>query len=614
MCGICGIIRFDENKAKASDLTLMMQKQKHRGPNDESIFIDKNIGFGFVRLSIIDLSLAGRQPMHDKSGRYTLIFNGEIYNYIELREDLIAKGISFESKTDTEVLLNMYIVYGEECLNKLNGMFAFAIYDSVSGEVFAARDRFGVKPFYYFQDDKQFIFASEIPSILAVYNKKNKENKQAIFDYLAFNRTDQNESTFFEDIFKLQHGHYLTIKNKQIAIKNWYDLAKKIDIKSADINEYQKLLTDAVSIRMRSDVPVGVCLSGGLDSSSITSILTNNLNFKEIHTFSAIYEKGDRADESAFINLYKDSLHNMHFITPTFESLLDDLNQFIKIHAEPIPSTGPYAQYCVMKLAKNDVTVTLDGQGADEALGGYHYFFGFYFKDLLQSFKIVKLLTEIFYYLKVHKSLYGIKTFIYFLMPEKIKTKLRINERGYIETDFVNNILKQGKSNITNNLYASKNLKEALLNHFEFKLEHLLKWNDRNSMAFSIESRTPFLDYRLVEYTLSVKSDAIINKGFTKSILRESLKGILPEKIRVRTDKVGFATPQDEWFRTEQFQLLINEIINSESFHNRGFINSEKVKDLYTKHLNNEINIAKDIWKWVHLELWFREFIDKNQH
>lgn len=613
MCGICGIIRFDDKKAKASDLALMMQKQKHRGPNDESIFIDKKIGFGFVRLSIIDLSLAGRQPMHDKSGRYTLIFNGEIYNYIELRKDLITKGISFESKTDTEVLLNMYIVYGEECLNKLNGMFAFAIYDNVSGEVFAARDRFGVKPFYYYQDDKQLIFASEIPSILAVYNKKNKENKQAIFDYLAFNRTDQNKTTFFEDIYKLQHGHYLTIKNKQVTIKKWYDLAKKIDIKVADIDEYQKLITDAVAIRMRSDVPVGVCLSGGLDSSSITSILINNLKFKDIHTFSAIYEKGDRADESAFIKLYKDSLHNMHFISPTFDSLLDDLNQFIKIHAEPIPSTGPYAQYCVMKLAKNDVTVTLDGQGADEALGGYHYFFGFYFKDLLQSFKIVKLLTEIFYYLKVHKSIYGIKTFIYFLMPEKIKTKLRINERGYIETDFVNDILKQGKSNITNNLYASKNLNEALLNHFEFKLEHLLKWNDRNSMAFSIESRTPFLDYRLVEYTLSVNSDAIINKGFTKNILRESLKGILPEKIRLRTDKVGFATPQDEWFRTEQFQLLINEIINSESFHSRGFINSEKVKGLYTQHLNKEINIAKDIWKWVHLELWFREFIDKNQ-
>lgn len=613
MCGICGIIRFDENKAKASDLALMMQKQKHRGPNDESIFIDKNIGFGFVRLSIIDLSLAGRQPMHDKSGRYTLIFNGEIYNYIELREDLIAKGISFESKTDTEVLLNMYIVYGEECLNKLNGMFAFAIYDCVSGEIFAARDRFGVKPFYYFQDDKQFIFASEIPSILAVYNKKNKENKQAIFDYLAFNRTDQNESTFFEDIFKLQHGHYLTIKNKQITIKKWYDLAEKIKIKAVDIDEYRKLLTDAVSIRMRSNVPVGVCLSGGLDSSSITSILTNILNFKDIHTFSAIYEKGDRADESAFINLYKDSLQNMHFITPTFESLLNDLNQFINIHAEPIPSTGPYAQYCVMKLAKNDVTVTLDGQGADEALGGYHYFYGFYFKDLLQSFKIVKLFTEIFYYLKAHKSLYGIKTFIYFLMPEKTKTKLRINERGYLDTDFVNDILKLGKSNITNNLYASKSLKEALLNHFEFKLEHLLKWNDRNSMAFSIESRTPFLDYRLVEYTLSVNSDAIINKGYTKSILRESLKGILPEKIRVRTDKVGFATPQDEWFRTEQFQSLINDIINSESFHNRGFINSEKVKELYTQHLNKEINIAKDIWKWVHLELWFREFIDITQ-
>lgn len=610
MCGICGIVQFNTTKIKPSDLTLMMQKQKHRGPNDESIFIDNNVGFGFVRLSILDLSLAGRQPMSDKNNRYSLVFNGEIFNYIELRDELISKGVTFESKTDTEVLLNMYIAYGKDCLNMLNGMFAFAIYDKQSGEVFAARDRFGVKPFYYYHDEEQFIFASEIPPILAIYNKKNAANEQAIFDYLAFNRTDQNESTFFKDIFKLQHGCCLQIKKEQVHIEKWYDLPSKIQTQKADYQHYKKLLMDAISIRMRSDVPVGVCLSGGLDSSSITSILTETLNQGNIHTFSAVYEKGDKADESAFIDLYRNKLKNMHFITPSYESLLSDLDDFVTIHAEPIPSTGPYAQYCVMKLAKNDVTVTLDGQGADEALGGYHYFFGFYFKDLLKSFKLGQLFSEMFYYLKIHKSLYGIKTFVYFLMPKKIKTKLRLNERGYLDNNFISNTLKQGKSDITNNLYASKTLKDALLNHFEYKLEHLLKWNDRNSMAFSIESRTPFMDYRLVEYTLSVNSSAIINKGFTKSILRNALTGILPEKIRLRTDKVGFATPQDEWFRTPEFQKIITEVLNSESFKNRNLIDPLKAKELYQKHLDKQINIAKDIWKWIHLELWFRKYMD----
>lgn len=610
MCGICGIVRFDTTKIENSSLTLMMQKQKHRGPNDESIFIDNNVGFGFVRLSILDLSLAGRQPMSDKNNRYTLVFNGEIFNYIELREELISKGVTFESKTDTEVLLNMYIAYGKDCLNMLNGMFAFAIYDKQSGEVFAARDRFGVKPFYYYHDEEQFIFASEIPPILAIYNKKNAANEQAIFDYLAFNRTDQNESTFFKDIYKLQHGCCLQIKKKQVHIEKWYDLPSKIQTQKADDQHYKKLLTDAISIRMRSDVPVGVCLSGGLDSSSITSVLTETLNHSYIHTFSAVYEKGDKADESAFIDLYRNKLKNMHFVTPSYESLLSDLDDFVTIHAEPIPSTGPYAQYCVMKLAKNDVTVTLDGQGADEALGGYHYFFGFYFKDLLKSFKLGQLFSEMFYYLKIHKSLYGIKTFVYFLMPKKIKTKLRLNERGYLDNNFISNTLKQGKSDITNNLYASKTLKDALLNHFEYKLEHLLKWNDRNSMAFSIESRTPFMDYRLVEYTLSVNSSAIINKGFTKSILRNALTGILPEKIRLRTDKVGFATPQDEWFRTPEFQKIITEVLNSQSFKNRKLIDPLKAKELYQKHLDKQINIAKDIWKWIHLELWFRKYMD----
>lgn len=609
MCGICGSINFDLNPVEETVVRSMMQKMKHRGPNDKGVFIENNIGFGFVRLSIIDLSNAGHQPMHDNSERYTIVFNGEIYNYIELREELKSLGVKFRTQTDTEVLLAMYIQYGAECLNKLNGMFAFAVYDNVTKQVFAARDRFGVKPFYYYQSESSFYFASEIPSLLAVYNKKNEVNYDVISDYLTFNRTDQTTKTFFKDIFKLQHGHCLTIIDKHVTISKWYDLPSRVTKQKGDKVKFKALLTDAVKIRLRSDVPVGVCLSGGLDSSAITSIISKELKRPDVNTFSAIYSSDNKVDESRFINLYKSELTNMHSVVPTPEMLLENISHFIHVHAEPIPTTSPFAQYCVMQLAQKNVTVTLDGQGADEQLGGYHYFFGFYFKDLFKHLKWARLIKELISYFRIHKSTYAFKTFVFFLLPGGLKSKARVNEMSCLHSDFVKKA-ESNESKIVNDLYASKSLHEALLNHFEFKLEHLLKWNDRNSMAFSIESRTPFLDYRLVEYSLSIEPNQIIRNGVTKYILRESMKGILPEEIRNRQDKIGFATPQDEWFRTEKFKHFISEILESESFRNRKIIDADKARILFGKHVAGEINISKDIWKWIHLELWFREFID----
>ncbi len=610
MCGICGIIPFDKKPVDEVKIRQMMAAMKYRGPNDEGVYMLSNIGLGFVRLSILDLSAAGHQPMLDPTQRYCIVFNGEIFNYIELREELKAIGVEFFTNTDTEVLLNAYIQYGEDCLNKLNGMFAFVIYDKQTGKIFAARDRFGVKPFYYYQTESTFIFASEIPPVLAVYGQANKANEQMIFDYLTFNRTDHTENTFFADIKKLQHGSCISINGNSVEIKKWYDLKSRIRTEKSDPEKYRQLLVDAVKLRMRSDVPVGVCLSGGLDSSAITSIIAGELQNPQINTFSAVYQPGDRGDESKYIHLYRDILPNMFEVFPTLENLQQDLSNFIKIHGEPIPSTSPYAQYLVFKLAKERVTVTLDGQGADEQLGGYHYFFGFYFKDLLKRFKLFTLTREIIAYYKVHRSIYGLKTFLYFLLPKKNRTSLRVNKGGFLITEFAQQFAEGNNKSVVNDLYASKSMKEALLNHFEYKLEHLLKWDDRNSMAHSVESRTPFLDYRLVEYTLSIENEAIIRNGFTKSILRESLKNILPEEIRMRRDKIGFATPQDEWFRSDIFKNVILDLLNSESFENRKIIDPQQAILRYQKHLNREIDISKDIWKWIHLELWFREFID----
>lgn len=616
MCGICGIIRFDNKPVHEEPVHEMMRLMKHRGPDDQGIFLEDNLGFGFVRLSIIDLTSAGHQPMFSEDKRYVMVFNGEIFNYIELKEELQKKGVVFRTKTDSEVLLNAYIVWGEKCLNNFNGMWAFVIYDRQEKKVFASRDRHGVKPLYYLHKVDFLAFASEIPPLLSLLDKKPNPDYQSIFDYLVFNRTDQTECTFYEEIKKLQHGQSISfsiqssIFNPQSSIKRWYNLKDAVTSTNGftDPMEYRELFSSAIDVRLRSDVPVGVCLSGGLDSSSLVSVLLKDFNKSDLKTFSAVYGKGQVGDETEFINEYKSDLKNMYFITPTAETLQLDLTCFIRAHAEPMPSTSPYAQYKVMELAREKVVVTLDGQGADEELAGYHYFFGFYFKDLLKQCRLGKLSMEMFYYFMNHHSIYGLETFFYFLLPGSFKTNLRIGEKGYINKEFIEKY-KRGNL-ITDNLYNSGSLKAALINHFEYKLEHLLKWEDRNSMWFSIEARVPYLDYRLVEKTIATSMDLIIKRGITKHILRSSMKGTLPEKIRNRRDKIGFETPEDKWFKEPGWNNLVSEILKSRSLSDRGLIIPGEAVKMHHAYLTDKKKTSKEIWKIVNLEMWFREFID----
>ena len=584
-----------------------MRAMKHRGPDDEGTYIDDNIGLGFVRLSIIDLSVNGHQPMIDASGQYVIILNGEIYNYIELKHELISKGYHFKSSSDTEVLLYSYIEWGKSCLDKLNGMFAFAILNKKEKSVFIVRDRFGVKPLYYYQNKNTFIFCSEIPPILRIYNNKNEPDYQSVYDFMVYNRTDQSESTFFRNIYKLPHSYFIEIKDKKVEKRKWYELREKLDRPAILPEQYIEILSSSIHLRLRSDVPVGVCLSGGIDSSTITSVLYNKFQLKDISTFSAVYQKGEKGDETAYIKEYSSILRNMFFTYPTGESLFSDQNWLIKAHAEPFPTTGIYAQYKVMQLAHGKVKVLLDGQGADEQLAGYHYFFGYYFKELFEKMRWLRLASEIKHYLQNHKSTYALKSFVFLYLPFGIGENYK-KKSCAVHSNFKHQI-GTGSENV-NSLIKSKSLNDALINHFEYKLEHLLKWEDRNSMWFSIESRVPFLDYRLVESTLSQHSDLVINKGNTKALLREAVKDYVPEKIRIRQDKIGFQTPEDTWFRKEFYKDFIYDLLSSNSFKNRNIIDQKHAITLYKRHLENKINISKDIWKWINIELWFQEFID----
>jgi asparagine synthase (glutamine-hydrolysing) len=262
-----------------------------------------------------------------------------------------------------------------------------------------------------------------------------------------------------------------------------------------------------------------------------------------------------------------------------------------------------------MELAKNHVTVTLDGQGADEMLAGYHYFFGFHFKNLLLKGKLGSMAHEMLSYYRKHQSAFGLLSFGLFMLPSGLRSKVRAMEKGYIDESFYSGHAA-GANSIAGELYGSATLQDALINHFEYKLEHLLKWEDRNSMAFSLEARVPFLDHRLVERTLTLPDDMIIRDGMTKYVLREAMKGRLPEPIRVRRDKIGFGTPHDEWFRTPAFQEYIKGIIYADSFAARNLVDVKKVQAMYEQHLRKEASYGKEIWKWLHLENWYRQFID----
>ncbi len=605
MCGICGIINFDGQRVEPNRIKTMMERMKHRGPDDEGVFTDQNYGLGFVRLSVIDLTENGHQPMMDSSGRFVILHNGEIYNYKSLKEELKSKGYRFRSNTDSEVILYSYIEWGKECPEKFNGMWAFVIYDKKKKDIFISRDRYGIKPLYYFLNKDKFIFASEIPPILSIMKGKPSPDRLVIYDYLTFSRTDQNENTFFSGIKKLEPGCNIEIQNNHIKINKWYELSDHLGKPFENPDEFRDIFRSAVALRLQSDVPVGVCLSGGLDSSSITSVLIKDFQKNDLNTFSAIYGKGDRGDESEFMLEYEKTLKNMHFTFPTADTLFADMSNFMQAHAEPTPSAASYAQYKVMESAKNSIVVTLDGQGADEQLAGYHYYFGYYFKGMLRNIQWFKLVMEIYYYIKIHKSTYALKLFIYYILPTVIRNNFQ--NKFLMKRDFVKVYAK--KSTLGRELSDPKDLKQSLITHFEKKLAILLKWEDRNSMYHSLESRVPFLDYRLVEGTLSMPDSDLLNKGMTKVILRQAMKGILPEKIRNRQDKMGFDTPQDEWFRQPVFIKYINEMLNSGEFRDLNIIDHNKAIDIFRKHSDGKQNYAKEIWKWINLDLWFKEFI-----
>jgi len=614
---MCGIVGF--NWKNKEQLNRAMELLCHRGPDDEGFFLDDEMSLGHRRLSIIDLTSAGRQPMVDSEARYYLVFNGEIYNYIELRQELKEKGHMFSTDTDSEVIIYAFKEWGESALDRFNGMFAFCIYDSLEKRFFLARDRFGVKPLYYMFYNGRFIFSSEIKPIIFLSDRKARPHETAIFDYLLYNFYNYSEDTFFDGIHSLLPGHYMTfdLVKKRLDIKRWYDipLENRWDGGFEDASDrFRELFTDAIRLRLRSDVEIGTCLSGGLDSSSIVCNLGQfGPRFTErFKSFSVVFDDPS-IDESPYIHevIHQGDFEG-HFTTPTVDDLLNDVTSLITHQEEPFGGTSIFAQWCVMKLThEHNVKVLLDGQGGDELMGGYPFFFAYLFLEKIKKMDLSGLYDEIKGYKRCFRENDAFLMIILLMLPASLKVKAMSRYfHSAIDKSFIKRYAKD--SVYPSLMYSMTDLNRALYNRMKFSLPQLLREEDKNSMSFSIEARLPFLDYRVVEFLFSLPSEFKLRNGLSKHILRESMKGVLPEKIYKRTLKLGFPTPLEEWIRDERFGRFMEDVIFSGASKKRGYYDMGVLRHVFEEHRQRKLDATQILWKIFNLEMWFKIFIDNS--
>jgi asparagine synthase (glutamine-hydrolysing) len=608
MCGIAGIYCSNRQYHK-SDLEEMIGRLAHRGPDGQHTWSnsDDNFHVGHRRLSVIDLSAAAAQPMHYKE-RYTIVHNGEIYNYIELRELLLNKGYQFTTHSDTEVILAAFDCWGEGCLPQFDGMFAFAIWDDKEKKLFAARDRFGQKPFYYHLDDaaKNFLFASETKAFQSL-GMLSEINERQLLLFLSDGFTnDATEpiNTFYKSVFQLPPANYLWFKPHSldgiIDIKCWWDLDKeyRADITEDDaIEKISELFEQSVKLCFRSDIPIGTCLSGGLDSSSIvamaSSLKETNNSYK---VFSAVFP-GFEKDESKYSALVAKKFNLQRFTTEV-GSPADELEKFLYQQDEPVSSASVYAQYKVFELAKSQgIRVLLDGQGADEILAGYTKYLHWFLQELFVQNR--KSYTKEKSALKangIHFS-WGWKNYAAAVFPAQAavqleKRSLRKLKRTSINKEFIR---QNQDDDLIYKPFVTKLNDLLYFNACQGGLQELLRYADRNSMAHGCEVRLPFLNHQLVEFIFSLPSTFKIRDGYSKWILRKAVDRLLPPEITWRKDKVGFEPPQEEWMRHQQIQEMIRGA--KEELVGRNILDKAALK----KKIQPHGSYAAESFEWRYL-------------
>jgi len=615
MCGIAGFNWEDPALAER-----MNAVQQHRGPDGHGVRVAGGVTLAHRRLSIIDLSDRGLQPMPNEDGSLHVIFNGEIYNYVELAEELRQLGHKFRTRTDTEVILHAYEEWGEKCLDRFNGMFAFALHDGPQRRLFLARDRFGIKPLHYWHAGGRFIFASEIKALLEFPDVPRRPDELSVYDYLAFNCYNHTERTFFEGIRSLLPGQCATfdLAGGSLALRQWYEIPVGREQPVADerdaVEKFRDLFFDAIRLRLtRADVEVGSCLSGGLDSSSIVCSMHHmgEARARDHQTFSILFP-GTDFDESPYVaQVARLAGLRSHVTSSSAARLLEDLERLVYHQDEPFGGPSIFAQWEVMRLAHGEgIKVLLDGQGADELMAGYLFFQGYLMLEYLLRGHPFAAAAEAVGFLARH----GRRTDPFlaaalFLAPKFLKNILaRRYMRVPLAADFA--ARQAAASEVPARMYSRVSLNQALAYRVRFSLPQLLREEDRNSMAFSIESRLPFLDYRLVEFLFTLGPEFKVRHGMTKHILREAMRGVLPEDVRMRIGKLGFPTPIVQWLRQPEVRAVVDGILGSPSFAARGYLDAPRVRDLYAKHAAGTADVWQTVWKAVNLELWMRRFID----
>ncbi len=599
MCGISGFNWRDEEAIKAMNNAL-----RHRGPDGEGVHVDEHVSLGHRRLSIIDLSSAGAQPMCSEDGRIWLTFNGEIYNYRELRRDLEHRGHAFKSATDSEVVLHSYEEYGSECFQRFNGMWGLCIYDSVKCLLLLSRDRFGIKPLYYYVGDNRFIFSSMIAGILC-HDVATSPNDAAIMQYLAHNLEDHTDQTFFNGISRVPAGAILSydLKNGEHKIDRWYQIRPQGIQGAADI---RARFIESVRKRTVADVAIGSCLSGGVDSSAIVSVLDTVLSDR-FSTYSLV-APGSKLDESRYIRQVGRTTNTQQFFTTIDEDgFLAEIHDFVAAQEEPVTGVSPYAQYRVMQLAHGEgAKVLLDGQGGDELFAGYAYYFAYYYFELLRRMNFRTLAKETTLYTRNFKNLYPLAMLVFMLIPTPAKSHLwKLAGKKWLNHELLDSLGPRA----ADPRWQAMDLGEAMqLTLQSTAIPHLLRWEDKNSMRWSIESRVPFLDVDLVEAAYSLASEQKLRDGRTKAVFRDAMKDIVPRAIMDRKDKIGFAAPGDALFRSPDVVAFARNIIESPSFLSRPYWRVAEIRKTLEAHVRWRANAGDIIWKWVNLELWLRLF------
>lgn len=623
MCGILGVFKINSFVKFEEALDLL----HHRGPNDKGYktfeFESSMLTIGQTRLSIIDLTDGGHQPMTSIDERYTIVFNGEIYNYLELKQELELLGVKFRSNSDTEVLLNAWIKWGPSCLTKLNGMFSFVVFDTVTLKITLVRDAFGIKPLFYYQEGNNFYFSSELNALIKLLDKVPSPNYQSAYDYLVWSKYDNDANTFLDGVFQLQPSHFITLElgntsEKKMVIKPqrwWWPKIKESEISFSEAsNKIREIFIKNVKLQMRSDVPIGAALSGGIDSSSIVCVMRYLDPKMTIHTFSYLPENPDLNEEKwiDIVNEYVGAIPHKIFMNSN--DFINDINNVIKSQGEPFGSTSIFAQYNVFKKVKEcGITVTLDGQGADELFAGYNGYPQFYIRSLIEKWNFrsaFKFFIAWSKWPRRSKKRLILELIASYLPPFIISFGRRLlgesNSPDWLEFSFFKS--KKVKMNYPFNLlnYESSRerrlvgkLRNVLMGN---GLSSLLRHGDRNSMNWSIESRVPFLSIEMAELILTLPEKYLVStNGETKTIFREAMRGIVPDIILDRKDKIGFGTDELEWLRKNK-KDFINIIRESKSL---PLINSFKTIEEIEKILMGLKPMSTRPWSIINYCKWW---------